>query len=159
MLTCYQVWNFDSKSFEGDKAFPSSRPFSRIRHNCQTVSVHFLLVLLEAKHFLQGKWVTLLKAQWTQNPDVYPYFTVSVVVNCRSFVLVSLRFKQIGNMNHSLDIYSAKGDHIASLSDPRRYVFPSLSPRNLFTYDLLQNYCSAGRHLFTPKHRRASGEC
>ncbi|EAU88489.1 hypothetical protein CC1G_04195 [Coprinopsis cinerea okayama7 len=80
-----RLWNFNnSKLFKEDAPFPSSRPFSRIKHNCQT-----------------GKWVTLLKARWTQNPDVYPYFT-------------------IGNMNHSVDIYSGKGDHIASLSDPRR---------------------------------------
>lgn len=38
---------------------------------------------------VQGKWLTILRAQWSPNPDAYPHFTV-------------------GNMNHSLDIYSAK---------------------------------------------------
>jgi len=40
----------------------------------------------------------MLKAQWTQNPDVYPHFT-------------------IGNMDHSLDIFGCKGDFLAKLSD------------------------------------------
>ncbi|OBZ75937.1 Trafficking protein particle complex subunit 10 [Grifola frondosa] len=46
----------------------------------------------------RGKWLTILKAQWSTNPDVYPHFT-------------------IGNMDHSLDIFSCKGDLIARLSD------------------------------------------
>ncbi|KAL5529639.1 hypothetical protein ACEPAG_5624 [Sanghuangporus baumii] len=45
-----------------------------------------------------GRWVTVFKTQWSPNPDVYPHFTV-------------------GNMKHSLDIYSGKGDLLAQLSD------------------------------------------
>ncbi|KAI0636806.1 WD40 repeat-like protein [Trametes polyzona] len=76
-----RLWDIKPSWFDKDATFPSSRPFSQIKHNCQT-----------------GKWLTILKAQWTTNPDVYPHFT-------------------IGNMDHSLDIYSCKGDHIAKLAD------------------------------------------
>ncbi|KAI0673056.1 WD40-repeat-containing domain protein [Trametes maxima] len=76
-----RLWDVKPSWFEKDAVFPSSRPFSQIRHNCQT-----------------GKWLTILKAQWTTNPDVYPHFS-------------------IGNMDHSLDIFSCKGDHIAKLAD------------------------------------------
>ncbi|KAL0565950.1 hypothetical protein V5O48_016065 [Marasmius crinis-equi] len=76
-----RVWDFDSSAFESDDKFPSSRPIHRIRHDCQT-----------------GRWLTVLKAQWSSNPDVYPHFTV-------------------GNMQHSLDIFSCKGELLAKLSD------------------------------------------
>jgi len=76
-----RIWDINSSAFKGDGPFKSSRPFCKIKHNCQT-----------------GKWVTILKAQWTQNPNVYPYFT-------------------IGNMKHSLDIISCKGDLLAQLKD------------------------------------------
>lgn len=32
----------------------------------------------------KGKWLTVLKAQWTLNPDVYPHFTVSGTVESYS---------------------------------------------------------------------------
>ncbi|TFK29980.1 WD40 repeat-like protein [Coprinopsis marcescibilis] len=79
-----RIWNLDPKGLKNEESFRSFRPSSGIRHNCQT-----------------GKWVTLLKAQWAQNPNVYPYFTIA-------------------NMNHSVDIYSGKGQLLANLSDPRR---------------------------------------
>ncbi|KAF8964048.1 WD40-repeat-containing domain protein, partial [Flammula alnicola] len=67
---------------DGRDSFPSLRPFCHIKHNCQT-----------------GKWLTILRAQWSPNPDAYPHFTV-------------------GNMNHALDIFSSKGDLVTRLSDP-----------------------------------------
>ncbi|KAJ7940584.1 WD40-repeat-containing domain protein, partial [Mycena leptocephala] len=76
-----RLWDIEPAKFESSAPFPSSRPFSRIRHNCQT-----------------GKWLTILRAQWSPNPDVYPHFT-------------------IGNMDHSLDIFSCKGELITRLSD------------------------------------------
>ncbi|KAF7338255.1 DNA damage-binding protein CMR1 [Mycena venus] len=76
-----RLWEIEPAKFESSAPFPSSRPFTRIRHNCQT-----------------GKWLTILRAQWSPNPDVYPHFT-------------------IGNMEHSLDIYSCKGELITRLSD------------------------------------------
>ncbi|KAJ7632675.1 WD40 repeat-like protein [Roridomyces roridus] len=79
-----RLWDIAPTSFEASGSFPSSRPFHRIRHNCQT-----------------GKWLTILRAQWSPNPDVYPHFT-------------------IGNMDHSLDIFSGKGELLARLSDPHR---------------------------------------
>ncbi|KAI0736996.1 WD40-repeat-containing domain protein [Fomitopsis betulina] len=56
----------------------------------------------EAKHNCQtGKWVSVFRAQWSPNPDCYPHFTV-------------------GNMNHSLDIYSETGELVARLADKQK---------------------------------------
>jgi len=53
----------------------------------------------QIRHSCQtGRWVTVFKAQWSPNPDYYPHFTV-------------------GNMEHSLDIYSGKGELVARLAD------------------------------------------
>ncbi|KAF8625806.1 hypothetical protein AX15_005193 [Amanita polypyramis BW_CC] len=79
-----RLWDLDSRVFESSDPFPASKPFGRIRHSCQT-----------------GKWLTILRAQWSPNPDVYPHFT-------------------IGNMNHSLDIFSCRGELITRLSDSQR---------------------------------------
>ncbi|KAF9792217.1 WD40 repeat-like protein [Thelephora terrestris] len=76
-----RLWDISSSALDSNDQFASSRPFKHISHDCQT-----------------GKWLTILKAQWTQNLDVYPHFT-------------------IGNMNHSVNIFSAKGDLLANLSD------------------------------------------
>ncbi|KAJ7219325.1 WD40-repeat-containing domain protein [Mycena pura] len=79
-----RLWDITPDKFASSAPFPSSRPFGRIRHNCQT-----------------GKWLTILRAQWSLNPDVYPHFT-------------------IGNMDHSLDIFSCKGELITRLSDSQK---------------------------------------
>ncbi|KAL4077073.1 WD40-repeat-containing domain protein [Scleroderma yunnanense] len=78
------LWELDAARYDSSPLFPTFKPFSRIKHNCQT-----------------GKWLTILRAMWNPNPDVYPHFT-------------------IGNMQHSLDIFSCKGDLIARLSDHKR---------------------------------------
>ncbi|KAJ7285780.1 WD40 repeat-like protein [Mycena rebaudengoi] len=69
-----RLWDIEPSKFESAGPFPSSRPFSSIRHNCQT-----------------GKWLTILRAQWSPNPD-------------------------IGNMDHSLNVFGSKGDLIARIS-------------------------------------------
>ncbi|TFK54762.1 WD40 repeat-like protein [Heliocybe sulcata] len=79
-----RIWDIRPSVLDKSTTLPSFRPFTQIRHNCQT-----------------GKWLTILKAQWTPNPDVYPHFT-------------------IGNMDHSLNIYSCKGDLVAKLSDRQK---------------------------------------
>ncbi|KZT26539.1 WD40 repeat-like protein [Neolentinus lepideus HHB14362 ss-1] len=79
-----RIWDIRPPVLDKSTTLPSFRPYSQIRHNCQT-----------------GKWLTILKAQWTPNPDVYPHFT-------------------IGNMDHSLDIYSCKGDLVTKLSDRQK---------------------------------------
>ncbi|TRM56227.1 WD40-repeat-containing domain protein [Schizophyllum amplum] len=76
-----RVWDFKSSAFSGNAQFPSMRPLRVISHNCQT-----------------GRWLTPLRARWTENPDIYPHFTV-------------------GNMQHSLDVFSAKGELLARLQD------------------------------------------
>ncbi|KAI0306439.1 WD40 repeat-like protein [Multifurca ochricompacta] len=79
-----RIWDIQPSLMTKNPPFPDFRPFARIRHNCQT-----------------GKWLTMLKAQWSPNPDVYPHFT-------------------IGDMDHSLDIFGWKGDLLAKLSDKER---------------------------------------
>ncbi|KAF8509262.1 WD40-repeat-containing domain protein [Gautieria morchelliformis] len=86
--TCYddtiRLWNVRWSAMTADKQVKVFEPFSRRHHNCQT-----------------GKWVTILKSQWNQNPEVYPHFTV-------------------GNMNHSLNVIAATGEVVASLTDRTR---------------------------------------
>ncbi|KAI0082758.1 WD40 repeat-like protein [Panus rudis PR-1116 ss-1] len=79
-----RLWDIIPQFQRSDAPFPTFRPIKEIRHDCQT-----------------GRWVTILKAQWSPNPDAYPHFT-------------------IGNMQHSLDIYSGKGDLLARLADKTR---------------------------------------
>ncbi|KAJ3558674.1 hypothetical protein NM688_g783 [Phlebia brevispora] len=76
-----RLWDINPDFLQHDKPFPTFRPVAHLRHNCQT-----------------GKWLTILKARWSPNTEVYPHFT-------------------IGNMQHSLDIFSCKGDLLARLSD------------------------------------------
>ncbi|CAL1704956.1 unnamed protein product [Somion occarium] len=76
-----RLWDIKPIALSKDAVFPSFRPLTEIRHNCQS-----------------GKWVSVLKAQWSPNPDVYPHFT-------------------IGNMDHSLNIYTGKGVPLAKLAD------------------------------------------
>ncbi|KIY43382.1 WD40 repeat-like protein, partial [Fistulina hepatica ATCC 64428] len=79
-----RLWDFSSRVLDGTSIFPSMRPQHQRKHNCQT-----------------GRWVTIFKARWTANPNVFPHFT-------------------IGNMDHSLDIVSATGETIVQLADRER---------------------------------------
>ncbi|PCH38131.1 WD40 repeat-like protein [Wolfiporia cocos MD-104 SS10] len=79
-----RLWEISGSVMTRNTVFPSSRPFAQLKHDCQT-----------------GRWLTVLKAQWSPNPDCYPHFT-------------------IGNMGHSLDIFSCKGDLVARLSDRQK---------------------------------------
>lgn len=91
------VWDIRSPTFKTNDIFPSLRPFCHIRHNCQTVSNAFVIRKYSgADYVFQGKWLTILRAQWSPNPDAYPHFTVA-------------------NMNHALDMYSSK---VCSVSLP-----------------------------------------
>lgn len=57
----------------------SFKPTRVVRHNCQT-----------------GRWLTILRAQWSLNMDYMPHFTV-------------------GNMKRTLDVVSATGEKIVAL--------------------------------------------
>lgn len=57
----------------------SFKPSRIVRHNCQT-----------------GRWLTILRAQWSLNMDYMPHFTV-------------------GNMKRTLDVVSATGEKIVAL--------------------------------------------
>lgn len=55
----------------------------------------------------------MLRAQWSSNPNVLPHFTVSSAPSSHSHAVIlsimNMMYPcQIGNMNHSLDIYTGK---------------------------------------------------
>ena len=71
--------------FDEDVTIPAShfKPTKQIAHNCQT-----------------GRWLTILRAQWSLNMDYTPHFTV-------------------GNMKRTLDVVAGTGEKIVSLwADP-----------------------------------------
>ncbi|ORX40746.1 WD40-repeat-containing domain protein [Kockovaella imperatae] len=68
-----RIWSVDSDDVS------SFKPTKIIPHNCQT-----------------GRWLTILRAQWSLNTEYMPHFTV-------------------GNMKRTLDVVACTGDKIASL--------------------------------------------
>ncbi|CAE6429650.1 unnamed protein product [Rhizoctonia solani] len=76
-----RVWDVRPNALKQDGPLKSFRPAAEIKHNCQT-----------------GRWVTILRARWSDNPDAYPHFT-------------------IGNMAQSLDIVGHNGEVLAKLSN------------------------------------------
>ncbi|WWC71881.1 uncharacterized protein I206_105840 [Kwoniella pini CBS 10737] len=76
-----RVWNLNPSSLLLPQPLPPSHftPSKQIQHNCQT-----------------GRWLTILRAQWSLNMDYMPHFTV-------------------GNMKRSLDVVAASGEKICQL--------------------------------------------
>lgn len=76
-----RVWTLNPQSFMLDAPLPAThfKPGKVIPHNCQT-----------------GRWLTILRAQWSLNTEYMPHFT-------------------IGNMKRNLDVIAATGDKIVSL--------------------------------------------
>ncbi|QRW26986.1 WD repeat-containing protein [Rhizoctonia solani] len=79
-----RVWDVRPSALKQDGPLKSFRPTTEIKHNCQT-----------------GRWVTILRARWSENPDAYPYFT-------------------IGNMAQSLDIVGYNGEILAKLANKEK---------------------------------------
>ncbi|CAG7846133.1 DNA damage-binding protein CMR1 {ECO:0000250/UniProtKB:Q12510} [Serendipita indica DSM 11827] len=76
-----RLWDLPRKYLLPDEPLKSFRPAVQIEHDCQT-----------------GRWVTPLKARWSQNSEAYPYFSV-------------------GDMKHSLKLFAADGELLAALKD------------------------------------------
>ncbi|KZO95829.1 WD40 repeat-like protein [Calocera viscosa TUFC12733] len=76
-----RVWELLGDSLAREAPYQVFKPRRQISHNCQT-----------------GRWLTILRAQWSPNPDVHSHFT-------------------IGNMEHSLDVFSHTGEVVAQLYD------------------------------------------
>ncbi|KAH7340695.1 WD40 repeat-like protein [Rhizoctonia solani] len=74
-----RVWDVRPNALKQGGPLKSFRPTAEIKHNCQT-----------------GRWVTILRARWSENPDAYPHFT-------------------IGNMAQSLDVVGHNGEVLAKL--------------------------------------------
>ena len=71
LLVCI-VWDVNPFLMAKDAPFKDFKPSHKIGHNCQT-----------------GRWLTVLKAQWSSNPDVYPHFTVRSSASLVSFTPLS----------------------------------------------------------------------
>ena len=84
--TCvYTVWSLSKNAVTSStpfSAFEFGKPSVQIPHDCQT-----------------GRWLSILRAQWSQNIDYYPHFTV-------------------GSMKRSLDVFASTGECVARLFDP-----------------------------------------
>ncbi len=83
-IKCHElilVWSLNPQTFDLDAPIASThfQPSKVYNHNCQT-----------------GRWLTILRAQWSLNMDYIPHFTV-------------------GNMKRSLDVVASTGDKIVSL--------------------------------------------
>ncbi|CAE6491733.1 unnamed protein product [Rhizoctonia solani] len=76
-----RVWDVRPNALKQNGPLKSFRPATEIKHNCQT-----------------GRWVTILRARWSDNPDAYPHFT-------------------IGNMAQSLDVVGYNGEVLAKLTN------------------------------------------
>ncbi|BEI90683.1 uncharacterized protein CcaverHIS019_0307530 [Cutaneotrichosporon cavernicola] len=76
-----RIWTLNPQSFILDQPLPVTqfKPSKSIIHNCQT-----------------GRWLTILRANWSLNTDYMPHFTV-------------------GNMKRTLDVFAATGDKIVAL--------------------------------------------
>ncbi|KAL7415987.1 WD40-repeat-containing domain protein [Mrakia frigida] len=80
-----RVWSLPLSSFSSPAPFTASEfsnPRSTIPHDCQT-----------------GRWLSILRAQWSANVDYCPHFTV-------------------GNMKRSLDVFAWSGELVQRLFDP-----------------------------------------
>ncbi|WOO80271.1 DNA damage-binding protein CMR1 [Vanrija pseudolonga] len=75
-----RVWELNPQSFVIDQPLAGPfKPSTIIKHDCQT-----------------GRWLTILRAQWSLNTEYMPHFTV-------------------GNMKRTLDVFTATGERIAAL--------------------------------------------
>jgi hypothetical protein len=84
----YAVWDLPRKYLLPDEPLGSFRPAVSINHDCQTVRDSLIirvycLAVLDPDQYFKGRWVTVFKAQWSQNPDVYPHFSVSFSISLR----------------------------------------------------------------------------
>lgn len=76
-----KVWDIDTAKLNSSSG-KLPKPSNEIKHNCQTVVftiATFISLKLLTFGVYQGKWLTILRAQWTPNPDVYPHFTVWLI--------------------------------------------------------------------------------
>jgi hypothetical protein len=128
--TLYVVWDVSPSFMTKDAPFPHFKPLNRIRHNCQTVRILFsvrtcpLNILADHSFYssLAGKVGNLAQgAVVTKSrhlPSLYCTFAhfVGYAQRPEAFSL------QIGDMDHSIDIFGCKGDLLAKLSDKEKCV-------------------------------------
>lgn len=85
------------------------KPAKAIAHNCQT-----------------GRWLTILRAQWSQNTDFTPHFSV-------------------GNMKRRLDVFAAGGERIVSLWNEAVTAVPAVTAAHPAHVDRLVGGNTSGR--------------
>ncbi|WWD19513.1 hypothetical protein CI109_103974 [Kwoniella shandongensis] len=106
-----RVWNLNPQSMLLDTPLATShfQPTRSIPHNCQT-----------------GRWLTILRAQWSLNMDYMPHFTV-------------------GNMKRSLDVVSASGEKIISLWNEAVTAVPAVTASHPTIVDRVVGGNTSGR--------------
>ncbi|KAK8853099.1 hypothetical protein IAR55_003800 [Kwoniella newhampshirensis] len=106
-----RVWNLNPQSMLLDTPLATShfQPTKSIPHNCQT-----------------GRWLTILRAQWSLNMDYMPHFTV-------------------GNMKRSLDVIAASGEKIVSVWNDAVTAVPAVTASHPTIVDRIVGGNTSGR--------------
>ncbi|WVR00348.1 hypothetical protein IAU59_007491 [Kwoniella sp. CBS 9459] len=106
-----RVWSLNPQSLLLDSPLAPShfQPSKQIPHNCQT-----------------GRWLTILRAQWSLNMDYMPHFTV-------------------GNMKRSLDVVAASGEKIVSLWNEAVTAVPAVTASHPSLVDRVVGGNTSGR--------------
>ncbi|WWC91567.1 uncharacterized protein L201_006513 [Kwoniella dendrophila CBS 6074] len=101
-----RIWSINPSKLESPIQF---NPIKQIPHNCQT-----------------GRWLTILRAQWSLNMDYIPHFTV-------------------GNMKRSLDVVAANGDKICQLWNEAVTAVPAVTASHPSIVDHVVGGNTSGR--------------
>ncbi|OCF40777.1 WD repeat-containing protein [Kwoniella heveanensis CBS 569] len=106
-----RVWSLNPQSLLLDSPLAPShfQPSKQIPHNCQT-----------------GRWLTILRAQWSLNMDYMPHFTV-------------------GNMKRSLDVIAASGEKIVSVWNEAVTAVPAVTASHPSLVDRVVGGNTSGR--------------
>ena len=73
------VWDIPPKYMVAEEPLKSFRPRVTVEHDCQTVRCGGVQLENQATKDIsdiQGQWLTVFKAQWRPNADMYPHFSV-----------------------------------------------------------------------------------
>lgn len=110
-LTDGAVFSVNPQQLMFDTPLPAAqfRPAKQIAHNCQT-----------------GRWLTILRAQWSASTDFAPHFSV-------------------GNMKRRLDVFAAGGERVVSLWNDAVTAVPAVTAAHPAHVDRLVGGNTSGR--------------
>ncbi|WVR07792.1 hypothetical protein IAU60_004835 [Kwoniella sp. DSM 27419] len=106
-----RIWDLSPETLSLDRPIPDDqfKPTKQVPHNCQT-----------------GRWLTILRAQWSLNMNYTPHFTV-------------------GNMKRTLDVISASGEKIVSLWNEAVTAVPAVTASHPSVVDRVVGGNTSGR--------------